>query len=164
MAILSGSRRTLLRFVDPESSTVEIFSVHRLLRGVGMGGVRELHEREAPRSPGLAISDDVARIDGTVLLEFVSKETLTRLERQVAHVKFLTQCHVLRCTQTDSGNWASSSTRCAAMPLTRPGPRRTARPRIPNEIGSRLPCITMWLVRKTTCCERVNPSDSPGEA
>ena len=125
MAISSGSRRTLLRFVDPESSAVEIFSVQRLLRSVGVAGVRELDEREAPRSPGLAIRDDVARIDGTVFLEFLSKDALTRLERQVAHVKFLTQCHVLRCTKLtqETGPVARHAVpRCHSLALAPVGP------------------------------------------
>ena len=90
------------RFVHLEIASLEGISVEILRRVIG---VFHLHESKTPRSPGLAIGDELNGLDFTVLREEVSDLVLRRAEGQVAHIKLLghlgTRKKLVGSTETD---------------------------------------------------------------
>lgn len=86
----AAARRTILLWpglVDGQSTTGKLIAVERLDRGVGRFLRLHLDETEATRTPSVAISDDIRRINLTRLTEQLLEILLRHAERKVAYVQ-----------------------------------------------------------------------------
>ena len=85
----------VLRLVHTQAPAAHVGSVESANR-IGRGArVFHLHEREAPRSPRLAIHDHVHGCDRPVRLKERTEVALGGAERKVPYVQFLTQLSFL---------------------------------------------------------------------